>query len=130
ERLQRGAADDGRSPSDVPLVDRAGTDGVAVVAPDTIPAGKTKPVTLRRIETLYANGVPRERVAPGRCTVVATGSMLPKGADAVVMVEDTESEGGPVKVYSPVRPGENVTRRGEGLARKSPVVATGESWAA
>src|SRR5207249_3710630 len=66
------------------------------------------------------------RVAPGRCTVVATGSMLPKGADAVVMVEDTESEGGLVKVYSLVRPGENVSRRGEDIARKSLVVRTEE----
>src|SRR5207249_8933726 len=97
DALHRVSAEDVRSPIDVPLADRAAMDGYAVVSRDTIPAGKTKPVTLRRIETLYADGVPRERVAPGRCTVVATGSMLPKGADAVVMVEDTESEGGPVK---------------------------------
>ncbi len=126
DALHRVSAEDVRSPIDVPLADRAAMDGYAVVSRDTIPAGKTKPVTLRRIETLYADGVPRERVAPGRCTVVATGSMLPKGADAVVMVEDTESEGGLVKVYSPVRPGENVSRRGEDIARKSLVVRTEE----
>src|SRR5437879_10358333 len=98
----------------------------AASARHTFPAGKFKPVTLRRIETLYADGVPRKRVASGRCTEVATGSTLPKGADAVVMVEDTERERDLVKVYSPIHPGENVSGRGEDIARTSLVVAEGE----
>src|SRR5207245_5924275 len=92
DALRRVSAEDVRSPIDVPLADRAAMDGYAVVARDTFLAGKFKPVTLRRIETLYADGVPRKRVASGRCTEVATGSTLPKGPDAVVMVEDTEHE--------------------------------------
>ena len=126
DALRRVSAEDVHSSIDVPLADRAGMDGYAVVARDTFPAGKFKPVTLRRIETLYADGVPRKRVASGRCTEVATGSTLPKGADAVVMVEDTERERDLVKVYSPVHPGENVSGRGEDIARKSLVVGEGE----
>src|SRR6058998_627553 len=126
DALHRVSAEDVRSAIDVPLADRAGMDGYAVVARDTFPAGKFKPVTLRRIETLYADGLPRKRVASGGCTEVATGSTLPKGADAVVMVEDTERERDLVKVYSPVHPGEHVSRRGEDIARKSLVVAEGE----
>jgi len=126
DALRRVSAEDVRSPIDVPLADRAAMDGYAVLARDTFRAGKFKPVTLRRIETLYADGVPRKRVASGGCTEVATGSTLPKGADAVVMVEDTERERDLVKVYSPVHPGEHVSRRGEDIARKSLVVAEGE----
>jgi len=126
DALRRVSAEDVRSPIDVPLADRAAMDGYAVVARDTFPAGKFKPVTLRRIETLYADGVPRKRVASGRCTEVATGSTLPKGADAVVMVEDTERERDLVKVYSPVHPGENISGQGEDIARKSLVVGEGE----
>src|SRR3989441_6115155 len=100
--------------------------GYAVVARDTFPAGKFKPVALRRIETLYADGVPRKRVASGRCTEVATGSTLPKGADAVVVVEDTERQGDLVTVHSPVHTGENVSGRGEDIARQSLVVREGE----
>ena len=126
DALRRVSAEGVHSPIDVPLADRAAMDGYAVVARDTFPAGKFKPVTLRRIETLYADGVPRKRVTSGRCTEVATGSTLPKGADSVVMVEDTERERDLVKVYSPVHPGENVSGRGEDIARKSLVVGEGE----
>ncbi len=126
DALRRVSAEDVRSPIDVPLADRAAMDGYAVVARNTFRAGKFKPVTLHRIEILYADGVPRKRVASGRCTEVATGSTLPKGADAVVMVEDTERERDLVKVYSPVHPGENVSGRGEDIARKSLVVGEGE----
>ncbi len=126
DALRRVSAEEVRSLIDVPLADRAAMDGYAVVALDTSPAGKSKPVTLRRIETLYADGVPRKRVASGRCTEVATGSTLPNGADAVVMVEDTEREGDLVNVYAPVHPGENVSGRGDDIARKSLVVREGE----
>src|SRR5256712_2101425 len=126
DALHRVCAGDVRSPIDVPLADRAAMDGYAVVARDPFPAGKFKPVALRRIETLYAGGVPRKRVASGRCTEVATGSTLPKGADAVVVVEDTERERDLVKVYSPVHPGENISGQGGDIARKSLVVGEGE----
>src|SRR5213593_4672914 len=126
DALHRVSAEDVRSAIDVPLADRAAMDGYAVVARDTFPAGKFKPVTLRRIETLYAASVPRKRVASGRCTEVATGSTLPKGADAVVMVEDTEHDGDLVTIYSPVHPGEHVSGRGEDIARRSLVVREGE----
>src|SRR5437879_11596783 len=98
----------------------------AASARHTFPAVKFKPVTLRRIETLYAASVPRKRVASGRCTEVATGSTLPKGADAVVVVEDTEHDGDLVTIYSPVHPGEHVSGRGEDIARRSLVVREGE----
>src|SRR2546421_821493 len=126
DALHRVSAEDVRSPIDVPLADRAAMDGYAVVARDTFRAGKFKPVTLRRIETPLAATRPRKRTASGRCTEVATGSTLPKGADAVVMVEDTEHDGDRITVYSPVHPGENVSGRGEDIARRSLVVREGE----
>jgi molybdenum cofactor synthesis domain-containing protein len=126
ESLRRVSAEDVRAPIDVPLADRAAMDGYAVVARETYRAGKFKPVVLRVQETLYADGVPTKRVAQGRCTEVATGATLPAGADAVVMVEDTEPEKGSVQVYRPVHPGENVSRRGEDIRKGSVVVAKGE----
>src|SRR3989442_2391691 len=126
DALHRVSAEDVRSPIDVPLSDRAAMDGYAVVARDTFRAGKFKPGTLLRIGPLYADGVPRQRVVSGRCTEVATGPTLPKGADAVVMVEDTKHDGDRITVYSPVHPGENVSGRGEDIARRSLVVREGE----
>ena len=126
DALRRVAASDVRSTIDVPLADRAAMDGYAVLARDTSHARKSEPVALRWNETLYADGVPRKRVTPGRCTEVATGSTLPRGADAVVKVEDTDRERDLVSVRAAVRPGENVSRRGEDIERGSTVVREGE----
>ena len=126
ESLHRVAARDVVSAIDVPLADRAAMDGYAVRASDTYRAGKFKPAEVRQIETLYADSVPKKTVAKGTATEVATGSTLPKGADAVVMVEDTEREGNAVRVYSPVHPGENVSRRGEDIRKGEAVVRAGE----
>lgn len=126
DALRRVIAEDVAAPLDVPLADRAAMDGYAVLAKATFPAGKFKPAPLRLLETLYADSVPTKRVTKGRCSEVATGSTLPKGADAVVMVEDTEREGDLVKVYRPVHPGEHVSRRGEDIREGSVVVRAGE----
>src|SRR3972149_3580773 len=88
--------------------------------------GNSKPPVLKRLETLYADSVPTKAVAKGTCVEVATGSTLPKGADAVVIVEDTEREGDAVHVYSPVHPGENVSPQGEDIRRGDVVVRVGE----
>jgi molybdopterin molybdotransferase len=126
EALHRVAARDVVSGIDVPLADRAAMDGYAVRAADTYRARKFAPAELRRIETLYADSVPRKRVAKGTAVEVATGSTLSKGADAVVMVEDTEREGETVRVYAPVHPGENVSPRGEDIRKGEAVVRAGE----
>lgn len=126
EALHRVCAEDVVSPIPVPLVDRAAMDGFAVRASDTYGAGRHRPVVLRRLETLYADSPPTKRVTRGTCVEVATGSSVPVGADAVVMVEDTEREGDGVRVYSPVHPGENVSPQGEDIAKGDVVVRTGD----
>jgi molybdopterin molybdotransferase len=126
EGLGRVAAKDVRSKIDVPPADRAAMDGYAVVARDTAGAGPSSPATLRRIETLHAESVPQRRVTPGVCAEIATGSMLPRGADAVVRVEDTDRRGDSVRIFVAVRPGRNVSARGADIRRGSVVVHEGE----
>ena len=124
--LRRVCAEDVRSTIDVPLADRAAMDGYAVRARDTVSPDNSKPVVLRRIETLFADRVPQKRLTTGRCSKVATGSTLPDGADAVVKVEDTDHEGDLVTIRAPVHSGQNVSRRGEDIERGSVVVRQGE----
>ena len=126
ESLHRVASRDVVSRIHVPLVDRTAMDGYAVRAGDTYRAGKFRPAELRRVETLYADSIPKKRVSKGTTIELATGSTLPGGADAVVMVEDTEREGDTVRVYSPVHPGENVSRQGEDIRKGEVVVRAGE----
>ena len=126
DALHRVAAADVVSPINVPLADRAAMDGFAVRAQDTYAAGKFRPAELRSVETLYADSVPKKRVAKGTCIEVATGSSIPKGADAVVMVEDTERDPRVVRVHSAVHPGENISPRGEDIRKGEIVVRAAE----
>jgi molybdenum cofactor synthesis domain-containing protein len=109
-----------------PPFSRSAMDGYAVRAEDTYGASKLGPIRLRRLEVIYAGSVPKRIVGKGQCGEIATGAMLPKGTDAVVMVEDTESDGEAVFVYSPVHPGQNVSKKGEDIKPGTKVVSKGD----
>ncbi len=100
--------------ADVPPFDRAAMDGYAVRAEDTFGASREEPRTLRVVEKVLTGGVPSARVGPGECVEIATGAPMPEGADAVVMVEETEPAGRPgdVRIFTPVYPRQHVGRRG------------------
>ena len=112
---------------DVPPFDRAAMDGFAVRAEDTFGAGRHDPKTLRAIEKVYTGEVPRMRVAAGDCVEIATGAPMPEGADAVVMVEETErGAGDDIRVFTPVYPRQNVGRRAADIAAGTAVLAAGD----
>src|SRR5437588_6904063 len=101
--LQRVLARDVVAPLDVPSFDRSNVDGFAVRAEDTFGASEDQPRTLRlNAETLATGIVPRQAVAAGTATALATGAIVPRGADAVVMVEYTDVLGGSLVVRRPV----------------------------
>jgi putative molybdopterin biosynthesis protein len=93
EALGRVLAEDVRAGPDVPGFDRSNMDGFAVRAEDTYGASESEPVRLTLNEETIPTGVePRQEVKPGTATTIATGGMLPRGADAVVPVEYTDLE--------------------------------------
>src|SRR6185295_7224018 len=109
---------------DVPGFDRSNVDGFALQASATFGAGEED---LRRValnsEVLTPGVVPVQGVGPGRATVIATGAMLPRGADAVVMVEHTElgadADGTRVaEINRAVTAGETVLRAGQVLTSR------------
>jgi len=112
---------------DVPPFDRAAMDGYAVVAEDTFGAGAYDPRTLRCVEKVYTGSVPTRRVERGECIEIATGAPLPEGADAVVMVEETEKEGADrIRVLTPVYPRQHVGRRAADIAAGQRLFAPGD----
>ncbi len=121
----RVAAADVVSAVDVPPFNRAGMDGYAVVAEDTFGAGRYDPRVLRVIETIYTGETPTKAIAPGECAEIATGAPMPDGANAVVMVEETERAGDSARVFTPVYPHQHVGRRGADLKTGDVVVARG-----
>ena len=111
---------------DVPSFDRAAMDGYAVVAEDTFGAGRFEPATLRCIEKVFTGQMPSRRVGSGECVEIATGAPMPDGANAVVMVEETERAGDDqVRVMTPVYPGQNVGRRGADIREGRTVLTAG-----
>jgi putative molybdopterin biosynthesis protein len=126
EALGRVLAGDVRAEVDVPGFDRANMDGFAVRAEDTFGAAEEAPVRLRRnAESIPTGFVPRLEVAPGTATPIATGGMLPRGADAVVPVEHTDLEGGIVLVRRAVVPGGAVSFAGTDVGAGETVLFAG-----
>jgi molybdopterin molybdotransferase len=111
---------------DVPPFDRAAMDGYAVIAEDTFGAGRYEPRVLRCVEKLYTGALATRTLAPGECIEIATGAPLPGGADAVVMVEETErANDTDVRVFTPVYPRQHVGRRGADMTAGQAVLPAG-----
>ena len=120
-------ADDIVSDRDVPPFARAGMDGYAVVAEDTFGASRYEPKTLRVVEKVYTGEVPTRRVNAREAAEIATGAPMPEGADAVVMVEETERAGADeVRILTPVYPRQNVGRQGADIVTGQTVLRAGE----
>jgi putative molybdopterin biosynthesis protein len=127
EALGRVLATDVAAPVDVPGFDRANVDGYAVRAADTFGATEEQPRRLQINTEAAATGVvPRVEVGAGTATVIATGGMLPRGADAAVMVEHTQADGDELRVFRPVTPGAAITFAGSDIGRGEIVLRRGE----
>jgi putative molybdopterin biosynthesis protein len=128
EALGRVLAEDVRAGVDVPGFDRSNMDGFAVRAADTFGASEEAPVRLRcNLEHIPTGVVPEAEVGPGAASAIATGGMLPRGADAVVPVEHTDLEDGGrrVLVRRPVVPGSAVSFAGTDIGLGETVVFAG-----
>jgi molybdopterin molybdotransferase len=112
---------------DVPPFDRAAMDGYAVIAEDTFGASAFEPKVLRSIETVFTGEIARHRVTRGTCMQIATGAPLPQGADAVVMVEETEKRGSDeIRMLTPVYPRQHVGRRGADITAGQTLLSVGD----
>jgi molybdopterin molybdotransferase len=111
--LSRVLAEDIISKVDVPPFDRAAVDGYAVRAADTFRASELKPVSLRVVGAADIGRTTKRRVRKGEAIKVMTGTLMPQGADAAVMVEHTRARGKAIEVFTPLTPGKNVSARGE-----------------
>jgi len=112
---------------DVPPFNRAAMDGYAVRAEDTFGATRYQPRVLRIVETVFTGQTPTRTVGRGDCIEIATGAPLPGGADAVVMVEETEkTSADEVRILTPVYPQQHVGRRGADIAAAQTVLRSGD----
>ncbi|NOZ83098.1 MAG: molybdopterin molybdotransferase MoeA, partial [Euryarchaeota archaeon] len=113
EACGRVLAQDVHAPIDIPPCDRAAVDGYALRHADVASASEQSPVRLRLSGSVAAGEAPEVEVAPGECVKVTTGSVLPRGADAVALVEGVSLENGCVVVAGALERYQGVHRRGE-----------------
>jgi putative molybdopterin biosynthesis protein len=127
EALGRALADDVTAPIDVPPFDRSNVDGFAVRSADLASAGEAAPVRLLLNDEIIACGVaPTRPVLSGTATSIATGGPVPRGADAIVMVEHTNPAGGrAVEIRRAASPGQFVSYAGSDIARGEALLRAG-----
>jgi putative molybdopterin biosynthesis protein len=128
--LSRVIASDTIAPVDAPPFDRANVDGFAVRAVDTTGASPSAPKRFALNAEVIACGVaPGIEVAPGTATTIATGGVIPRGADAVVMIEHTElveDDAAPaIDVHRAAASGQFISYAGSDIARGETLLRRG-----
>ena len=125
EALGRVLAEDIYSPIDHPPFDRSLVDGYAVRSTDLEGVDDLHPKRLKIIGVIKPGQKPDISIEPGETAEIATGAMIPRGADAVVMVEYTRRLDGEVEIYRSVVPGENISSTGNDISFGDLVLETG-----
>jgi len=124
--LGRILAEDIIAPHPLPDFQRSTVDGYAVHAGDTHGASDSLPAYLNLIGEVPMGNAPAFEISSGQCALIHTGGMLPDGADAVVMLEYTQSvQQKEIEIFRAAADGENVIRVGEDVALGQTIQARG-----
>ncbi|MEE9391749.1 MAG: molybdopterin biosynthesis protein [Planctomycetota bacterium] len=136
ECLGRVLFEDVSAAVDVPGFDRADMDGFALHAVDTFGAEELAPKRLKVSRHQIAAGsadLPADfSLEPGAAISIATGGTLPRGANAVLMIEDSapvvdgDNSGDEIDVFHPVAPGANLTGAGTDVGRGEMILRAGQ----
>ncbi len=124
--LNRVLGDDIFSPEDLPHFPRATMDGFAVRARDTFGASEAVPALLTLSGEISMGQEAKTPIEPGHCYRIATGGMVPPGADSVVMIEHSQQlDSNTIEIFRPVSPLDHVIQVGEDIKKAQPVLMAG-----
>ena len=126
ESLGRVIGEDIDCRRDIPPLDNSGMDGYAVRAADVEGASRARPERLEVIEDLPAGFLPRKTLKEGQATRIMTGAPIPRGADTVVPVEETEKDGTFVLIFQSFLAGEFIRKAGEDVKKGQRIVSKGD----
>jgi molybdenum cofactor synthesis domain-containing protein len=126
DATNRVLAEDAASTMDIPPFSRSTVDGYTVKAEDTFGADENQPAKLKVCGFVAIGEPPRVNVTKGEAAEIVTGAPIPEGADAVVMVEDTEREDEELNVYASVTKNENVMKKGADIKSGEIVLKAGK----
>ena len=126
ESLGRVVGEDVNARGNIPPLDNSGMDGYAVKARDVEKASKDFPARLEVIEDLPAGFISQKTLRQGQAIRIMTGAPIPKGADTVVPVEETQEDGSFVLIFNAVSLGEFIRKAGEDVKQGDRVISKGE----
>jgi molybdenum cofactor synthesis domain-containing protein len=111
---------------DIPPFNRSTVDGYAVKAEDTFGADENEPIMLKVTCAICVGEQPDVTLAKGEAVEIVTGAPMPEGANAAIMVEDTEREDSQLNVFSPVTVNQNVMKKGSDIKNGDVVLKKGQ----
>lgn len=127
EAVTRILAEDIVADEDIPDFPRTIVDGYAVQGASTFGASEGNPAYLAVTGSIAMAESPKFEIAPGEAARIATGGMVPPGADSVVMIEHTEAiDDTTIEVYRSVAPGQNMIAIGEDINKHAVVLSKGQ----
>ncbi len=115
--LNRVLAEDVVAEENLPRFDRSAVDGYALTAESTLGASQFKPAFFKLVESDF--------ISVNQVKQVWTGNPLPKGADAIVMIENTRKDDDTVKIEVQLAPGDNVVKKGEDVRKDELILTAG-----
>jgi molybdopterin molybdotransferase len=128
ETVGRVLAEDIIADDDLPDFPRAIVDGYAVQGASTFGSSEGNPAFLTVTGSIAMGESPGLTIGPGEAAQIATGGMLPLGADSVVMIEHTEAiDDTTIEVYRSVAPGQNMIAIGEDIKKQARVIKQGQT---
>ncbi|MCD6084668.1 MAG: molybdopterin biosynthesis protein [Desulfurococcales archaeon] len=126
QSLGRVLAEDVIAPNDAPPYDRSEVDGYAVISHDTFGADEDNPIKLQLVGRVKIGEPPSLDIKHRTCCEIDTGAPIPRGADAVVMVEYTKKlSNNEIVVYRTVSPGENIAFTGTDITKNEVILRKG-----
>jgi molybdopterin biosynthesis enzyme len=126
EAYNRVLSQDVTAPFDIPAFDSSHVTGYAVKASDTAAATEDLAVELTVVGSLNAGEASKQVLSSGEAFEVASGAVLPEGADAVIALEDAEREDNTLQTYTPAQVSNNVKRAGFDIKTNQIVLKKGQ----
>lgn len=130
DSLDRVLAEDIYAGVDIPGFDNSAMDGYALKSSNTRGVSSQSPAVLEVVEDIKAGDMPKKVLKDNQAARIMTGAIIPRGADSVIMVEETQKvvEGRKkelVRIFKGVKPGENIRRRGEDIRKGELIISKG-----
>ena len=123
--LNRVLATDVETALDIPPFDRSAMDGYALKAADTFRASPKSPRTVTLTGKIEIGESKSLEIQEGEAIRISTGAAIPRGADSVIKIEDTEIDDGIITLFTSIVPGKNVAKKGEDASKGTTILKKG-----